>query len=81
MGKIIMVVYDWIRAHDPIPDREYYTWKMRRNLEKNALWWVLGFAVGVMILLLVLSPWQWAIAGSLLTAVGVWLLLHLGGFC
>ena len=59
----IMTIYDWIRKHDPISDTEYYTTKMRRNVKKNAGWWIIGFGL----------------AGGLLALIGAWILLHLGG--
>lgn len=80
-AKIIMWLYDGLRAIDLIADREYYTYKMRRNLKDNAWWWVLGFALGVMILLFFVSSIGWMWFGGVVTAIAVWLLLHLGGFC
>ena len=62
--KLIMKIYDWIRHHDPITDNEYYTYKMRRNVKKNAKWWIVGFGLG----------------GGVLFAIIAWLLLHLGSF-
>ena len=79
--SLVMKVYDWVRAHDWIPDREYYTYKMIRHVTDNSGWWILGFAiVGAVILFSITASLGWFIGGGIVIAIVVWLLLHLGGF-
>ncbi len=59
---MIRKIYSWLRDHDPISDTEPYTHKMRRNVKKNAKWWVVIFGLG----------------GGAVIAFFTWLLLHLG---
>ncbi len=81
MKSLIMRVYDFIRAHDWLPDREYYTYKMRRHVKDNAGWWILGFAIAGGITLFALTDSiLWLVGGGLVTAIVVWLLLHLGHY-
>lgn len=81
MGKIIMWVYDWLRDHDWIKGSEYYTYMMRRHVTDNAGWWIFGFAIaGGVTLLAFTGSLGWFVVGGLVTAIVVWLLLHLGKF-
>lgn len=79
MNKMVIKIYDWIRDHDWIKGREYYTYMMRRHVTDNAGWWILGFGIaGGVTLLALTGSLSWFVVGGLVTAVVVWLLLHLG---